>query len=87
MLLNLCLQLLHPLKDIEELNKQIVNLNSQIKALQDEKTKLEQEYQEEVSALTSQLNKAQSTIQSCNQYAQFILDLTKENENGNRKNR
>lgn len=72
--------------DIEELNKQIANLNSQIKALQDEKVKSEQEHLEEVNALTSDLNKAQSTIQSCNQYAQFILDLTKENENGNRKN-
>lgn len=72
--------------EVEELNRQIANLNSQIQALQDEKTKLEQEHQEEVSTLTSQLNKAQSINKSCNQYAQLILNLTKENENGNRKN-
>lgn len=64
--------------DIEELNKQIANLNSQIKALQDEKSKLEQEHLEEVSALTSALNKSQSINKSCNQYAQLILNLTKE---------
>lgn len=67
-----------PTEDVDTLKEEIDLLTAQIQTLQDEKTKLEQEYQEKVSTLTSDLNKAQSINKSCNQYAQLILNLTKE---------
>lgn len=65
-------------EDVETLREEITLLEAQIKALKCEKEKNEQIYQEGLNTLKSDLNKAQSTIKSCNEYASFILNLTKE---------
>ena len=62
-----------PNEDVDTLREEIELLTAQIEALQAEKTKSEEEYAKEVSALKSRLN-------AVNQYAEQIVNLSKKDD-------
>lgn len=66
-----------PTEDVDVLKEEIALLEAQIKTLESDKEKLKEEYQEQVSTLTSALNKANATIKAVNEYATSIINLTK----------
>ena len=65
-------------EEIESLKAQIAQLEADLKAVQEEKAKIEQEYSDYKNTSTQALNTAKNKLKAVNDYANEIVTLSKE---------